>query len=165
MAKQSSKSTAVAKVQDETTLVKSLTIAPARIIDDSVEVGQISGLPTFFDDAQTASGFPPSAKFENPGDCVFGTFIEMRENVGPNNSRIYTLDVPVSKDHTEVVSVWGSAALDRLYDSFFPAIQSGDRMAVIYLGTKETKKGLNPVKLFSLKVKRAGMETTSAQAS
>jgi hypothetical protein len=38
-------------------------------------------------------------------------------------------------------------------------------MAVIFLGEKMTKRGLNPVRLFALKVKRSGQATKTTQAA
>lgn len=155
----------VAKVENRQEVLGPMTIAPARLIDEGVTMGDIKGLPEEFRGSETLSGFPPSAKFDNPGDCVFGEFVTMRENVGPNSSRLYELSIPNGAGSNLTVAVWGSAALDRLFDSAYPPIQSGDRMAVIYAGEKATKRGLNPVKLFALKVKRPGQQTKTTTAA
>lgn len=141
-------------IQDERTVAGPLRITPAAIIDDAVEVAKLEGLPEEFGNSEVMSGFPPSAKFEKKGDAIFGEFVGLRENVGPNNSRVYELAVPNGKGESLTVVVWGSTALDRLFDSAYPAIQQGDKLAIIYLGDKETKRKQNPVKLFALKVKR-----------
>lgn len=140
-------------IQDERTVMGPLTIRPAPIIDDAVEVAKIEGLPQEFAEGEVMAGFPPSPKFERKGDCVFGEFVGLRERVGPNESRVYELAIPNGKD-SMTIAVWGSTALDRLFDSAYPPIQQGDRLAIIFMGEKETKRGLNPVKLFALKVKR-----------
>lgn len=154
-----------AKVENNQQILGPMTIAPARLIDDGVAMGDINGLPEEFRGSETLSGFPPSAKFDNPGDCIFGEFINMREEVGPNNSRLYELSIPNGDGQSMTVAVWGSAALDRLFDSAYPPIQTGDRLAFIYAGEKATKRGLNPVKLFALKVRRPGQQTKTTSAA
>jgi hypothetical protein len=154
-----------AKIENRQEVMGPLTIAPARLVDEGVSMGEVKGLPEEFRGSETLAGFPPSAKFENPGDCVFGEFIGMRESVGPNSSRLYELSVPNGAGEGMTIAVWGSAALDRLFDSAYPPVQSGDRMAVIYCGDKPTKRGLNPVKLFALKVKRPGQATKTTNAA
>ncbi len=141
-------------VQDERAVLGPLTITPARLIDDSVEITEIQGLPAEFADSETMAGFPPSPKFEKKGDTMFGEFIGVRSNIGPNSSRVYELSVPKGNGESFTVAVWGSTAIDRQFDSAYPPVQQGDRIAFIYLGEKATKRAQNPVKLFALKVKR-----------
>lgn len=141
-------------VQDERSVMGPLKITPARIIDDSVEITEIQGLPAEFANSETMAGFPPSPKFEKKGDTIFGEYIALRTNVGPNNSRVYELSVPKGDGESFTVAVWGSTAIDRQFDSAYPPIQQGDKVAFIYLGEKATKRNQNPVKLFALKVKR-----------
>jgi hypothetical protein len=157
----------VAKVVNKQEVMGPVTISPARLVDEGMTMGAVEGLPEEFKGSETLAGFPPSAKFDKPGDCVFGEFIVMRESVGPNSSRLYELSVPNGSTGGEgfTIAVWGSAALDRLFDSAYPPVQSGDRMAVIFLGEKMTKRGLNPVRLFALKVKRSGQATKTTQAA
>jgi len=52
------------------------------------------------------------------------------------------------------VVVWGSTALDRQWDSAYPPVQQGDKVGIVYIGEKPTKRGQNPVKLFAFKVIR-----------
>ncbi len=154
----------VVKVENKQEVLAPMTVAPARLVDESVAPGDIQGLPEEFRGSETLSGFPPSAKFDKPGDCVFGEFVTMREDVGPNNSRLYEFSIANGEGEHMTVAVWGSAALDRLFDSAYPPIQGGDRIAVIYAGEKATKRGLNLVKLFALKVKRPGQATKTTMA-
>lgn len=155
----------VAKVENRAEVVGPVTISPARLVDEGMIVGKVEGLPEEFKGAETLAGFPPSAKFDKPGDCVFGEFVTMREGVGPNSSRLYELSLPNGSGESMTVAVWGSAALDRLFDSAYPPVQSGDRLAVIFIGEKPTKRGLNPVRLFALKVKRPGQATRTTAAA
>lgn len=141
-------------VQDERALMGPLKITPAVLVDDSVEVAKLEGLPAEFGDSEIMTGFNPSPKFEKKGDAVFGEFVALRQDVGPNHSRTYELAYPKGNGETASMTVWGSTALDRLFDSAYPPIQQGDKLAIIFLGTRETKRAQNPVKLFALKVKR-----------
>lgn len=157
-------STAV-EVAKERSVARKISICPVTLADDNVEVQQIEGLPEEFKRGETLSGFPPSPKWEKAGEAIFGYFVGLRENIGPNNSRLYELSVPRGEEEPLTVAVWGSAALDRLFDSSFPPVQSGDKVAIIFLGEKGTKRGLNPVKLFALKVVRPDGRGQTATAS
>lgn len=141
-------------IQDERTLMAPLKITPANLVDDSVEVVSLEGLPDEFKDAETLAGFAPSPKFEKKGETVFGEFVSTQTDVGPNHSRLYTLSCPKGDGTNFQIAVWGSTALDRLIDSAYPPIQVGDRVAITYLGSKPTPRNQSPVKLFALKVKR-----------
>ncbi len=141
-------------IQDSRTVLAPLKCQPAQIIDDALEVSKIEGLPAEFAGGSFMTGFPPSVKFEKPGDFAGGEFIHLREDVGPNHSRVYELAVPNGDGGTFTVVVWGSTALDRQFDSAYPPVQQGDKLGIVYLGEKATKRNQNPVKLFALKVVR-----------
>lgn len=166
MAKKAAKEEkALATAEEKTVLAAPLKIRAVMIVDLGVEVGVMEGLPEEFKRCETLSGFPPSPKWEHVGDALFGYFVTMRENVGPNASRLYEIAVPRKDEEPKTVALWGSAALDRLFDSAFPKIKAGDKLGVIYCGEKDTKRGLNPVKLFALKVARADGKTTQSAAA
>lgn len=141
-------------------------IGPVALVDQSMSITEIEGLPEEYKKGDTLSGFPPSPEWKHPGDAIFGHFVIMRPDVGPNNSRLYEIAAyqGVGKDPL-TVAVWGSAALDRLFDSAFPPIVSGDKLAIIYIGEKATKRGLNPVRLFALKVVRESGKQSKLHAS
>lgn len=141
-------------VVDKRAVMGSLTVTPARLVDDALEVEQVSGLPAEFEGGEVMAGFPPSPKFEKKGETVFGAYVGMRLDVGPNKSRVYELSQPGPDGEALTIAVWGSTAIDRLFDSAYPPIQQGDKLAFIYLGEKGTKRNQNPVKLFALKIKR-----------
>lgn len=143
-----------------------VTIGPVALVDQGMLLTEIEGLPEEYKKGETLSGFPPSPEWKNSGDAIFGHFVIMRPDIGPNNSRLYEIAAFQGKDKDPLtVAVWGSAALDRLFDSAFPPIVSGDRLAIIYLGEKATKRGLNPVKLFALKVVRESGKQSKLHAS
>jgi len=141
-------------IQDSRTVLAPLKCQPAQIIDDALEISKIEGLPAEFASGSFMSGFPPTVKFEKPGDFAGGEFVHMRTGVGPNESRVYELALPKGEGESFNVVVWGSTALDRQWDSAYPPIQQGDKVGIIYIGEKGTKRKQNPVKLFALKVVR-----------
>lgn len=156
------------KEKAETAVVVSapMKIVAVAIVDESgAETIDMTGLPEEFKRAETLSGFPPSPKFEHPGDALFGYYVCTREDVGPNHSRLYEISLPRKDQEPLTVALWGSAALDRLMDSAFPKIKTGDKLGVIYCGEKDTKRGLNPVKLFALKVVRPDGKVTTTHAA
>jgi hypothetical protein len=155
----------VPHVSDQRTIAKRVSIMPVGYVDQGIEVQNIDGLPEEFKRGETLSGFPPSPQWLEPGEALFGYFVVLRENIGPNASRLYEIAVPRKNEDPLTVAVWGSAALDRLFDSAFPPIKSGDKVGIIFLGEKETKRGLNPVKLFALKIVRPDGRATEAKAS
>lgn len=135
----------------------SVSLMPVKIEQPEAEAIDVSGLPDEWQAAEKLGGFAPSPLFETPGEALFGTYVGMRDNVGPNNSRVYEIMAYQGPDKkAELTAVWGSTALDRMFDSAFPKIKSGDRIGIIYLGSKATKRNQNPVKLFQLRVLRPG---------
>lgn len=154
MAKKGSETTDVT-VKNERTILQPVSIQPATIIDDAMEIAKIEGLPAEFLGGKFETGFPPTVKFEKPGDFIGGEFVYMRTDVGPNHSRVYELAIAggEGKDPVKVV-VWGSTALDRQFDSAYPPVQQGDKIGIVYIGEKATNRKQNPVKLFAFKVVR-----------
>jgi hypothetical protein len=164
MSKKGEEKEAAVAVADERTIAKKLAIVPVGFVDQGVEVQNIEGLPEEFKRSETLSGFPPSPDWKKAGDALFGYFVGQRDGIGPNNSRIYEIAVPRKDEEPLTVAVWGSAALDRLMDSCFPKLVTGDKVGIIYVGEKATKRGLNPVKLFALKVVRPDGKGSQAAA-
>lgn len=127
---------------------------------------EVAGLPAEWGNAEVLGGFAPSPLFETPGEALFGTYVGVRDNVGPNNSRVYEIMAYQGADKKEeMVALWGSTALDRMFDSAFPRIKTGDKVGVVYLGSKPTKRNQNPVKLFKLLVKRPGDKAADTLSS
>ncbi len=148
----------------ETTAVApiSVSLRPVAIEQPEAESIEVEGLPAEWQAADVLGGLPPSPVFETPGEAIFGLFVGVRDNVGPNNSRVYELMAHKGPDQKpELTAVWGSTALDRMFDSAMPKVQAGDRIGIVYLGERPTKRNQNPVKLFKLLVKRPGAATES----
>lgn len=127
-----------------------------------VEGGQGVHVPSQYLPAQFRSGtmhtgtFAAVADWREPSDAVAGTFRRVRPDVGPNQSRIYELlvddpDLLNGRKPFEA-NFWGSTQLDALFDTHLPVVEGGDKICVIFLGTKATKRALSPVKLFALSV-------------
>lgn len=73
----------------------------------------------------------PAWKPEKEGDETSGIFVDMKSNVGPNSSKLYTLQQP---DGT-FVGVWGSAVID----DRMVLIPLGDEVRIVYLGKVPSK--------------------------
>ena len=63
---------------------------------------------------------------------VIGVLIDKRDNVGPNNSKMYTLEQPDGK----LINVWGSTVLD----SRMGIIPIGTEIRIVYLGLATSPK-------------------------
>lgn len=66
------------------------------------------------------------------GDELVGVYSGMEENVGPNNSNLYSFKRPDG----EFISVWGSTLLD----ARFKTLQLGDEVRVVYKGKVKSEK-------------------------
>lgn len=142
-------------VKDETTVMGPLRVQMASLVDGSVDVAGLEGLPEDMQGGETLAGLPPSPRFEKKGDAVFGEFIRYQAEVGPNKSRLYELSCPTGEEGKSItIAVWGSTAIDNKFDSAYPPIQAGDRLGFVYLGEKKTARNQNPLKLFALHLKR-----------
>ena len=73
----------------------------------------------------------PTWEFEKQ-KTIEGVFVSKEENVGPNHSNLYTLELP---DHSHL-AVWGNTILD----TRFKNLQPGDQVKIEYLGKKKSKK-------------------------
>ncbi len=73
----------------------------------------------------------PSHSFEIE-KVLEGLLVGKAENVGPNNSKLFTIE----KKGGHKVSVWGSAVLDKIY-----TLPIGALIRIEYLGKEKGKKG------------------------
>lgn len=73
----------------------------------------------------------PSHSFEME-KTLEGVLVEKKENVGPNNSKLFTIE----KKGGHKVSVWGSAVLDKIY-----TLPIGALIRIEYLGKEKGKRG------------------------
>lgn len=75
---------------------------------------------------------------------VEGKYVSMRDNVGPNNSNIYTLE----KDDGTLVSVWGSTVIDNQMQ-YVPKLA---RVKIEYMGKVTSDKTKREYKDFSVSI-------------
>lgn len=82
---------------------------------------------------------------EKEGDFIEGVFIKAEENVGPQDSKLYHLEV-----EEKPISIWGCAILDQRMVSVKP----GDKLRITYKGLGEKQPGKNQAKIFKVEVDR-----------
>lgn len=128
-------------------------VQPAEIVEpDLIDEGANIPLPEMARGGKlAASSLTPVFEFPSIGSFAAGIFRGVRYEIGPNKSRIYDLEYVTG----QVASVWGSTSLDQMFDINYGDGSSikGKFVTIQYLGTKETQRGLNPVKLWRIAVK------------
>lgn len=72
---------------------------------------------------------------------VTGILFNIKENVGPNNSKLYELEIG-----DELVGVWGSSILDQK----MAKVQVGNEVKIVYNGKKISEKTKRQYKDFSV---------------
>jgi hypothetical protein len=88
---------------------------------------------------------PGIATFDKDGDSIEGVLIKVQDNVGPQQSMLYTLEA-----NGEVTSVWGSTVLDQR----MVGVKIGDLIRIVYKGLGEASPGKNPPKIFQVLIDR-----------
>ncbi len=78
---------------------------------------------------------------EAMGESLQGTYIELEENVGQFNSKVYTI-----RGSDGEVKIWGSTVLDDLMKK----VEIGTEVRITYNGKKPSKTGKNPWKDFKV---------------
>jgi len=82
----------------------------AEIVESTVTDDTAVAVPEGFEGGREVSSFASEVKFNAPGDYVAGFYKGMKEDVGPNHSKLYLIELPGG--NKEVVGVWGSTVLD-----------------------------------------------------
>jgi len=86
---------------------------------------------------------PSTWKYEKEGDFIEGELVQVQENIGPNDSMLYSLKTPEG-----VTNVWGATILDQR----MALVNLGDKIKVTYKGLGEAKPGKNAAKIFKVEV-------------
>ena len=86
---------------------------------------------------------PTDWKYENDGDFIEGFLIQVQDNIGPNNSKLYSIETPEG-----VKNVWGATLLD----SRMALVKVAEKIKITYKGKAEAKDGKNPAKIFKVEV-------------
>jgi len=89
---------------------------------------------------------PTDWTYEKDGDFIEGIVVRIQENVGPNNSMLYSLETPEG-----VKSVWGATLLD----SRMALVAIGAKVKITYKGKAEATAGKNPAKIYKVEVDKA----------
>ena len=86
----------------------------------------------FADAVEAGSG---SGETWNPEEqkVLFGTYLHMKTDIGPNNSNVYVIK---EDDKDEPTSVWGSTVLDTKFEE----IPKNSRVKIEYLGMTKGKR-------------------------
>ena len=83
-------------------------------------------------------------KWQKEGDQIEGQLVKIEENVGPNNSVMYT----VKQTDGSIVKAWGATILDGL----MAGIAEGTQVRITLIGFGPKKGGKAPTKLFTVEV-------------
>ena len=86
---------------------------------------------------------PEAWTYEKDGDFIEGVLLRKEDNVGENESWLYSIETPEG-----VKNVWGSAVLD----TRIALIKVGEKVKITYKGKGEAKAGRNPPKIFKVEV-------------
>lgn len=85
-------------------------------------------------------------KPEKENDNITGTLLKVQEDVGSNNSKLYTFEV-----EGKPINVWGSVILDQK----MVGVQVGDLTRITFKGLGEAKGGHNAPKIFKVEVDKS----------
>lgn len=105
-------------------------------------VGEVEASPEW---EEAPSGFGPYASFEKPGEFIIGVYQGLVKDTGPNKRNFYRLNVD-----DKIVGVWGNPSLDQPMS----AVPQGKLIRIVYLGNESTKRGQNPVKVYSVQINK-----------
>lgn len=88
---------------------------------------------------------PGIHEFKEDGDMVEGILLKVQDNVGPQDSMLYTLEVNGKPE-----SIWGCAILDQR----MIGVKIGEKIRVTFKGVGEASPGKNAPKIFKVEVDR-----------
>lgn len=86
---------------------------------------------------------PTDWTYESDGDFIEGVLLRKQENIGPNDSMLYSLETSEG-----VKSVWGATLLD----GRMALVGIGQKIKITYKGLGEAKAGHNAPKIFKVEV-------------
>lgn len=94
---------------------------------------------------------PTDWKYDKEDDFIEGVLLRKEEDVGVNNSMLYSIETPEG-----VKSVWGATILD----SRMAFAKVGDKIKITYKGLAEAKGGKKPAKIFKVEVDKPEQQGT-----
>lgn len=87
---------------------------------------------------------PTDWTYSKDGDFIEGILIRVQNDIGPNESMLYSIETPQG-----VKNVWGATILD----SRMALVKVGDKLKITFKGLAEkTEKGKNAAKIFKVEV-------------
>ncbi len=86
---------------------------------------------------------PTDWTYEKDGDLIEGVLVRVQENIGPNNSMLYSIE-----NLEGVKSVWGATLLDQR----MALVKVGEKVKITYKGLAEAKPGKKAAKIFKIEV-------------
>jgi len=95
---------------------------------------------------------PTDWTYKEDGDFIEGFLVQIQEDIGPNKSKLYTVEAPEG-----VKNVWGATLLD----SRMALVKVGEKIKITYKGLAEAKKGKNPAKIFKVEVDKEPITSTA----
>ncbi len=94
--------------------------------------------------------FGPDPDHWEPGSWIIAKFLQVRPNIGPNESYMYDFEVTSNGKDYIPASLWGSTIFDNKWNLL--DAKAGDWVFIQYLGTTETSRKQNPAKDFFLAI-------------
>lgn len=86
---------------------------------------------------------PTDWTYKEEGDFIEGFIVRVQENIGPNKSKLYSIETPEG-----VKNVWGAILLD----ARMALTKVGDKVKITYKGLAEATQGKNPAKIFKVEI-------------
>ena len=81
--------------------------------------------------------------YKEEGDFIEGFLVQTQKDIGPNNSKLYSIETPEG-----VFNAWGATLLD----SRMALTKVGDKLKITYKGLAEASQGKNPAKIFKVEI-------------
>ena len=95
---------------------------------------------------------PTDWTYEKEGEFIEGFLVRVQENIGPNNSMLYSIETSEGAKN-----VWGATILD----SRMALVKVGEKIKITYKGLAEAKAGKKPAKIFKVEVDKPIIASTS----
>ena len=86
---------------------------------------------------------PENWVYDKDGDFIEGVLVQVQENIGPNDSMLYSIETPEG-----VKNVWGATVLDQR----MALVNVGEKIKITFKGLGEAKPGKNAAKIFKVEV-------------
>ena len=86
---------------------------------------------------------PSTWSYEKEGDFIDGILVQKQEDIGVNNSMLYSIETP-----NGVINIWGATILDQR----MAFTKEGVKLKITYQGLTEAKSGKNAAKIFKVEV-------------